>query len=177
MAPGLTLALRLVVAAASDCYFVTNTRILILPTCDLSPETIEALTEDPRPSSRSAALSRPAAWAGSRNQPPWRAQPTALPGTADLRRELDDEQQRRLGEVERRLAAERQRDLALHERDEALKRLAVLRGELAAARARSGRQASRAPDARRIHAPAPPLEPEPASLERNRRATSTSVEE
>lgn len=142
----LTLALRLLLTAG-DCYFVTNTRILVLPTCDVSPDTIDALTEDPGPSRASAVPPRPAAWAARRGQP-WRPQPpVATVGTKELESKLRDEQERRIAEVARRLAAEQQRDAALRERDRALTKLADLARELAAGRARTDRRTPALTDA------------------------------
>jgi hypothetical protein len=42
----LALALPLIVAAAGECYLVTNTRIVLVPSCDLSPAGVaEILSE------------------------------------------------------------------------------------------------------------------------------------
>jgi hypothetical protein len=140
---GVTLALRLLVAADGDCYFVTNTRILIVPSCDVSSATIEALTEDPGPPER-GRIEPQRRGPGAR---PGRSLPRAMrsidpAGEKQLRRKLEIAQAQRISAVAERLSAERARDLAIQERDAARRRLAAAREELAAARARRQAEAA-----------------------------------
>jgi DNA repair exonuclease SbcCD ATPase subunit len=151
---GLTLAIQVLVAAAGDCFFVSNTRIVLVPSCDFRPAAMAELradTEEPEPARpqtfeaqrRSATALR---WmrASARDARPF----LDVRQYRELQRRLEiaerqqriAEEQRRLSERERniaerrRRAAERERSLALEQRDAALKELAVVRQELAAAR-------------------------------------------
>lgn len=130
MTLAIALTLRLLLAANGDCYFVSNTRILSLPSCSIGPSTIAELTEDPAPPSlKQAQQRRPVGRA--------RARPIlAVRGNEELERSLETEQRERIDAVARRLVAERQRDLALQERDAALQALAVARRDLAELQAR-----------------------------------------
>ncbi len=49
MTVALALALRLI-SSAGECYYVSNTRIVVLPSCDFSPAAMAALeAEEPPP--------------------------------------------------------------------------------------------------------------------------------
>jgi hypothetical protein len=142
-----TLALRLIVAAPDDCYFVTNTRILVVP-CDIGPATIDELTEEPPPSKAATVqLQRPISPAGRRNFPFPRPQPVAPMGHQELERRLETAEDQRITAVAERLAAEQARHRALAQRDAARRELDGVREELAAARARLERLAPHGPGA------------------------------
>jgi hypothetical protein len=152
VALALTLAVRLIVAAPDDCYFVTNTRILVVP-CDIGPATIDDLTEEPPPSKAATGrLRRPAGPAGRRNRPFPRPQPVAPLGYQELERRLDTTEDQRITAVAERLTAEQARDRAIAQRDAARRELDGVREELAAARARIERLVShaRATDSRAV---------------------------
>jgi hypothetical protein len=131
------LALRLTEAAAGDCHFVTNTRILVIPTCDIGPSTIDALTEDPGPSAAPRVDPRRRGGPARPGRTAARPLVVAPRDAGELERRLELEQQERITAVARRLSAERQRDLALRERDAAVAALAALRAQLEAAEARA----------------------------------------
>jgi hypothetical protein len=146
VALALTLALRLIAAAPDDCYFVTNTRILVVP-CDIGPATIDELTEEPPPSKAATVqLQSPGGPAGRRSRALPRPQPVAPLGHQELERRLQMAEDERITAVAERLAAEQARDRAIAQRDAARHELGGVREELAGARARIGRAAR---DARR----------------------------
>lgn len=138
MLTAFALTMRVLLAADGDCYFVGNTRILQLATCDISPATIAELTEDPAPATRASLQQRPAAPGTRRFGAVPRPAPrtVVLRGNEELERRLELAQQERIDAVARRLAAERQRDLAFGQRAEALQDLTAARRALAAAEAR-----------------------------------------
>ncbi len=59
MLSALTLMLPLLLASGGGrCYLVTNTTIRVLPSCDLSPSAVDALTERSAPQTGSAPASQ-----------------------------------------------------------------------------------------------------------------------
>lgn len=137
----LSLAISLL-TAAGDCHVITNTMIVTLPTCDVSPSTIFALTERPAPSTASSVPYRAV---GASARPQRRtsrpAGPTVAPPCNDvLERRLESEQRRRIRAVARRVAAEQERDAALQQRDAALRELAIARRALGEVRARGAQE-------------------------------------
>lgn len=147
--PGFALALQLVLAADGPCYFIGNTRILPLPTCDISPSSVEGLTEEP--TAVSAASLRPQSPGRARRN---RAAPRAprptyvVRGNEELERRLEIADQEKVTAVAERVTAEqerdtaqrerddarRERDQALRERDDARRKLEAAQRELAALR-------------------------------------------
>jgi hypothetical protein len=121
--------------AAGDCYFVTNTRTLVLPTCDIGPATIERLAGDAAPERSIEAARR-------RNAGPYRGGvarsvcTTVVRGSEELERRLELAEQERVTAEVARLAAEQERDVALRQREQALDELR---------RARMGRPAAAGP--------------------------------
>jgi len=144
--PGVTSALMLVIglllADDGSCHFVTNTRILELPTCDIGPATIDELTEDPSASSAASArdrLRRPGPVAHRGRAAARGAAPVLMVrGNEELERRIEREQRERIEAVTERLAAEHARDVALQERDAARRELAAAREALRAARQHRG---------------------------------------
>jgi hypothetical protein len=152
----LALALAPLAAEAEGCYFVTNTRIHVLPSCDIGPRTIDALTEDPGPSDRSAAPQRRVSPMRRGSSPARAPRYPAAPFTdAELARKLELAEDRRLTAVARRVSAEWERDAALEARDEALRQLERLRRGRADARDETGLAAS-VPAAARDDGASPP---------------------
>lgn len=136
MIPALALALPLLLTSApargastAPCYFVSNTRIRLLPSCSISPSTIDQLTEEPT----AAATPGQPTWRGAGRWRPVPARPAVL-GDQELERRLEVAQQERADATARRVTAEAERDAALRERDAALRELAAARKELAAER-------------------------------------------
>jgi hypothetical protein len=125
----LTIAL---LAAGPECYFVSNTRIHLLPSCDIDPATIDALTEEPTPPSAATARQRAAAPWSRRPGPPRAAQPRiVVRGNEELEQRLASAEQQRIDAVSARLTAEEELRIARQQRDEALRDLASARAELA----------------------------------------------
>lgn len=139
MVTALTLTVQLLLAAEGDCYFVGNTRTLVLPSCDIGPATIAELTE------RSAK--RTASQAQRLHGAPAMRRAVVSPAGA-LERRLEVAEQERTEAVARRLAAEAARDQARAQRSEALRSLAAARRALAEVEARLERAGRCAPQAR-----------------------------
>jgi hypothetical protein len=55
----LALAVPLLFAAGGECYFVSNTRIVVLPECDFSPEALAPLEAAEPPPARTARAEPP----------------------------------------------------------------------------------------------------------------------
>ncbi len=142
----LALAVRLLLATDGSCYFVGNTRILVLPSCDIGPATIAELTEEPTPPTAAGLIQarRHAlrAYPGRGGAVPAQAA-VMVRGDQELERRLVREQQRRIDEVRRRLEAEHERDLARRQREVAERRLDEARQALSTATERL-RRAGRA---------------------------------
>ncbi len=135
MSVALAVALPLILAAGAPCYFISNTRIRALPSCDIDPSTIDELTEQPAPASMASAQQRQFAH-GRWNRAIVRST-IVVRGNEELERRLELADQQRLDAVAERIAVEKQRDIALQQRDRALRELAKARGELATLRARA----------------------------------------
>lgn len=148
MIDALALVLRLVAVAGGDCHLVTNSRIIVLPSCEIGPATIAQLTEDPAPSSsvRAGAPGRLGFGSAARPAP-------ALLSTTELQHRLDVAEGERVAAVSQRYIAERERDAARRDRDAALREVDALRRELASVRATI---AARARPVKRPGAGAPP---------------------
>jgi hypothetical protein len=120
--PGFALALQLLLAADGECYFIGNTRILPLPSCDLSPSTVEELTEAPDAVS-AASLQRQSTGRTNRRRGAVRIpRPTVVVrGNEELERRLEIADQEKVTAVAERVTAEQERDAARRERDTALR--------------------------------------------------------
>jgi hypothetical protein len=135
----LVLAMQVVLGGGGPCHLVTNTQILILPSCDVSPATIEELTPDPGLAAHalSAGLVGPgnAFRRGAARAPP----PMVVPLSAgELQRRLEVSEADRVSAVAERVSLEHERDVALRERDAARRALRTARNELEALRAAQG---------------------------------------
>jgi hypothetical protein len=130
----LALTLRLLVAAGDKCYFVGNSRLVELPSCALSPSTIDDLTEEGAPaSSRSLQSFR----AGTR-LPAFqsRRSTVVVRGNEELEQRVEEAEQRRVDAVAQKVVAEEQQREAEQQRDAAARQLAAARKELSALRAK-----------------------------------------
>jgi hypothetical protein len=128
------MVLPLLLTSGDRCYFVSNTRIRLLPSCDIDPSTIDELTEDPSPTSAAAAQLR---WApGARWSRPTPRPSIVVRGNEELERRLEVVEQEKIDAVAQRVTAEAQRDIAMRQRDEAKRDLAIARKELATLRER-----------------------------------------
>lgn len=126
------------IAAAGDCLFVTNTRTLVLPTCDIGPATIERLREEAAPEHSVEKVRLRAAGRYHRGM----ARPsctTVVRGNEELERRLEVAELERVSAEVARLSAEEERDRAIRQRDQALSELK---------RARSGQRSATRPPLR-----------------------------
>lgn len=130
----LALTLRLLTAAGEECYFIGNSRLVELPSCAISPATIDELTEKGTPASTHSLQSlrqgeRPRAFQAQRST-------VVVRGDDELKRRVEDAEQRRVDAVAQKVVAEEQRRAAELERDASLRKLAAARKELSGLRAK-----------------------------------------
>lgn len=133
MTLALVAALHLVLAGGGACHLVTNTQILILPSCDLSPAAIAELTGDSISWPETTRIAHPARRGARAPRPA-----VVPPSVAEMQQRLEVSESGRISAVAQRLSAERERDEARRERDVAARALAALRREVAALRASLG---------------------------------------